>query len=86
MAKGRKTGGRRPGSQNKVTRTFKDMVVQCLQDIGGRPAFAAWATKNRTDFYKIAARLIPTELTTDGDKPLPLRVELTDAAPAPDAE
>ena len=32
MAQGRKTGGRKPGSTNKVTREFRETVRQLLED------------------------------------------------------
>ena len=67
MAKGRKTGGRQVGTLNKITATFKDAIRTVYEDIGGHAAFAAWAKKNQTDFYKIAARLIPTETASIED-------------------
>ena len=39
-------------------------------DIGGHPAFAAWARENPTEFYKIAARLIPSEVNVKADSTL----------------
>ena len=65
--KGQKTGGRQVGTPNKVTTVFKDAVRTVYEDIGGHTAFAAWAKKNQTDFYKIAARLIPTETASNSD-------------------
>lgn len=62
MAQGRKTGGRVAGTPNKVTTVFKDAVRTVYQDIGGHVAFAKWARENPGDFYRIASRLIPTEL------------------------
>lgn len=62
-----KTGGRQVGTPNKVTAIFKDAVRTVYEEIGGNTAFAAWAKKNQTDFYKIAARLIPTETTSKED-------------------
>jgi len=53
--------GRPKGAVNKNTKAFKDAVLLAFQTIGGDDAFAAWAQKNQTEFYKIAARLIPTE-------------------------
>jgi len=64
---GKKTGGRQVGAPNKVTAVFKDAVRTVYEDIGGHTAFAAWAKKNQTDFYKIAARLIPTETASIED-------------------
>ena len=63
MAQGHKTGGRQQGTPNKITTVFKDAVRIVYDDIGGHSAFAAWAKDNPGEFYKIAARLIPTEIT-----------------------
>jgi len=57
-----KLGGRRRGTPNKITAAFKDAVRIVYEDIGGHAAFAAWARKNPSEFYRIAARLIPTEV------------------------
>ena len=62
MAQGRKTGGRQAGTPNKVTTAFKDAVRIVYEDIGGHKAFAEWARENPGDFYRIASRLIPTEI------------------------
>ena len=38
-------------------------------NLGGHDAFTQWAKKHRTEFYKIAARLIPLEIRDpDRDK------------------
>ena len=63
---GKKTGGRQVGAPNKVTAIFKDAVHTVYEDIGGNAAFAAWAKENPTEFYRIAARLIPTEMASQG--------------------
>lgn len=62
MAKGHKTGGRTRGTPNKLTAAFKEAVLLAYDSIGGDAAFATWAQKNQTDFYKIAARLLPQEM------------------------
>ena len=64
--RGQKTGGRHVGTPNKVTAIFKDAVRIVYEDIGGNVAFAAWAKENPTEFYRIAARLIPTEMASQG--------------------
>jgi hypothetical protein len=62
MAKGQKTGGRQAGTPNRVTTAFKDAVRIVYEDIGGHAAFSSWARDNQTEFYRIASRLIPTEI------------------------
>jgi hypothetical protein len=54
--------GRRKGVPNKFTVGAKAIVELCFDDIGGREAFAAWARKHRTEFYKVFARLIPVDV------------------------
>lgn len=55
-----KTGGRRAGVPNKLTTAFREAVQVAYERIGGHEAFAKWAKENPTEFYRIAARLIPT--------------------------
>lgn len=40
MAKGRKTGGRRPGSPNKATREFRETIQRLLDD--NQENIASW--------------------------------------------
>jgi len=40
MAKGRKTGGRRPGSVNKVTVEFRQVIISLLE--ANRDNYAIW--------------------------------------------
>lgn len=75
MAKGKKTGGRQPGSQNKVTSSMKETVSDTLKWLQGQPRvnMRAWAKANPTEFYRIAAKLIPTEIVgKDGESLLPI--------------
>ena len=57
-----KIGGRQVGTPNKLTSTFREAVLLAYQNIGGHEAFSKWAAENPTEFYRIAARLIPTEI------------------------
>ena len=67
MAQGRKTGGRQAGVANRLTTAFKTAVQIVYEDIGGHKAFAEWARENPGDFYRIASRLIPTEIAATGE-------------------
>jgi hypothetical protein len=57
-----KTGGRLPGVSNKFTGAFREAVQIVYNGLGGHTAFLRWAEKNRTEYYRIAARLIPGEM------------------------
>ena len=66
MAKGKKTGGRRPGSPNKVASTAKDNIIAVFDKVGGRDKMAQWAEENQTEFFKIYARLLPVDVDVGG--------------------
>jgi len=59
----REGAGRKEGSVSKLTRSFKELVQQTYEqlELSGR-GMKVWAQENETDFYKIASKLIPTEM------------------------
>ena len=57
-----KTGGRRPGSVNRFTGTFRDAVQTVYSSLGGHASFQKWAKSNLTEYYRIASKLIPLEI------------------------
>jgi hypothetical protein len=65
--------GREPGSQNRVTRSFKEAMLSTFDGLGGATHLLAWAKKNPGDFYRIFARLtppgFPVRLEALGDTP-----------------
>lgn len=63
MAVGRKTGGRKPGSRNKVTSGVKAAFTAAFERCGGVDGLTRWAQEEPGEFYKLYARLIPTEIT-----------------------
>jgi len=62
-----KTGGRRPGTPNRLTGAFREAVLFVYDGLGGHAAFLQWARENPTEYYKIAARLIPGEMREEGE-------------------
>ncbi len=69
MAKGVKTGGRTKGSTNKITKSFKELLHATYQALESTPgkSMKEWALNNQTEFYRIASKLIPTELQHSGE-------------------
>src|SRR4026208_1457303 len=61
-----KTGGRQRGTVNQLTAAFREAVLFVYDGLGGHKAFLQWARDNQTEYYKIAARLIPGEMREDG--------------------
>jgi len=66
MAKGKKTGGRRPGSVNKLTKSARQAFQEAFDAMGGEKTLTAWAVANPTEFFKLYARLIPQEHVGEG--------------------
>ena len=70
MAAGIKTGGRVAGTPNKATATMK-AAIQAVYDklqaaAGGDHAhFLEWAQEEPTEFYKIASKLLPIQMTRE---------------------
>lgn len=63
--KGHKLAKGRPlGSSNVYTRTIKDVVLETFALLQNEPGadLLSWGKENPTEFYKIAARLIPTQI------------------------
>lgn len=59
-----KMGGRQKGSVNKTTRTVKEVVLMVFNELqeDENHDLMSFAIKNPVEFYKIAAKLIPTEV------------------------
>lgn len=69
MATGKKTGGRKRGTPNKATATVREAfehAFQMLQE-DDRANLTTWGRANPTEFYRLAAKLIPTNLNISGD-------------------
>ena len=76
---GGKFGHHRPkGTPNKITREVKDVIAKCFTDIGGAEAFARWARREQTEFYKIYAKLLPISLQANVTKTINVIVSPTD--------
>lgn len=61
---GERRGGRKAGTPNKLTKTVKEAFELAFQTMQEEPGVKLmdWGKANPTDFYKLAARLIPTEI------------------------
>ncbi len=81
MAKGKKTGGRVKGTPNKLTTTVKQAFEQAFAALQQDPEapchLIKWAQTNSTEFYRLAARLIPEEVSGN----VALTVQITKYVP-----
>ena len=70
----RENSGRKKGTPNKISGQVRQNVIDVFDDIGGVKEMAVWAVDNRTEFYRLYAKLMPTQSeigTMDGhDSPL----------------
>lgn len=64
MARGKKTGGRTAGTPNKFTIGVKETVLHAFIALQEDPKvnIQEFGRTNPVEFYKIAAKLIPTEV------------------------
>jgi hypothetical protein len=62
--------GRRKGSQNKITRAVKDMVVAALDQVGGQDYLARQAEENPAAFLTLVGKVIPVQVSGEGGGPV----------------
>jgi hypothetical protein len=67
----------RKGSPNKAGAQVKENLLAVFTRIGGTHEMAEWAKANRTEFYRLYARLVPTDIVIDTREKLV--EEMTDA-------
>lgn len=61
MAKGFKTGGRQPGTPNKVSKTMRESLQEVYEKLGGADGMAAWACGQPDEFYKLWIKMLPQD-------------------------
>jgi len=68
MAKGKKTGGRQPGTPNKVTRAIREHFEHAFELLqqDDTANLTSWARANPTEFYRLSSKLIPTQVNAQG--------------------
>jgi len=65
----------RKGSPNKLGALAKDNIAAVFNRLGGTLAMAEWAEANKTEFYRLYGRLIPTQVTGEEGGPVKITVE-----------
>jgi len=70
MAKGIKTGGRKPGSPNKITRELKEMILQALEENGGVEYLKQRAIDNPASFLTLLGKVLPMQIAGDPESPV----------------
>ena len=59
--------GKPKGATNKITKSVKEAFEIAFNELQGdsEANLANWAKENTTEFYKLAAKLIPTSVSAD---------------------
>jgi hypothetical protein len=70
MAKGRKTGGRKAGTPNKVTGELKDMILGALGEVGGQAYLVTQARSNPNAFLTLVGKVLPMQVTGKDGGPI----------------
>lgn len=63
----KKVGGRAKGTKNKIGQDVKNSLLFVYKTIGGDKSFSDWAKEEKTEFYKMYSKLLPTEMEHTGD-------------------
>ena len=74
MAFGRKTGGRQPGSVNKINADLKEMILGALSDVGGRDYLALRAKDTPAAFLTLVGKVLPMQLAGEGGGPVTINL------------
>lgn len=72
-------GGRPRGAQNKSSITVKDAFAEAFCELQEDPKakLVEWAKKNTTEFYKLASKLIPMQVSADIDNNITVKHDLS---------
>lgn len=63
MAKGIKTGGRKKGTPNKISRDIREAVLQSFATVGGAAYLAEQARANPTAYLSLVGKVLPLQVT-----------------------
>ena len=75
MAKGIKTGGRKKGVPNKISRDIREAVLQSFETVGGAAYLAEQARANPTAYLTLVGKVLPLQISGEGGGPARIVVE-----------
>jgi len=74
MAKGRKTGGRQPGSPNRMTRELREMVLGALDKAGGEDYLIVQSRENAPAFLALVGKCLPKDVNLNAGVKLSVKL------------
>lgn len=75
--------GRVKGSQNKITKALKDMILGALEDAGGQAYLTEQSAANPVAFMGLVGKVLPLQVTGSDGGPIQHTVDaakMSDAA------
>ncbi len=69
VSRGNAGKGRKPGSQNKVPKALKEMILGALDRAGGEDYLLQQAHDNPTTFLALIGKILPSELAVSAVPP-----------------
>ncbi len=75
MAKGIKTGGRKKGVPNKISRDIREAVLQSFETVGGSKYLAEQARLNPVAYLTLVGKVLPLQISGEGGGPARIVVE-----------
>lgn len=57
--------GRPKGSPNKVSKALKDMILEALDDAGGKDYLLSQASENPQAFMTLLGKILPSEIKAE---------------------
>ncbi|KTS10264.1 hypothetical protein SB2_06870 [Methylobacterium radiotolerans] len=80
---GERRGGRQKGTPNKVTGLLKDAILQAAEAAGGEAGLVGYltiqATENPAGFMTLLGKVLPMQVTGEGDGPIKIVINGDDA-------
>ena len=73
MAKGYKTGGRQPGTPNKITTAVRDAILNAFQEVGGESYLTSVAKDDPRTFCTLLGKVLPTQISNE----VPTKLEIS---------
>lgn len=68
---GERRGGRKKGSQNKVTKAAKEAIHEAFQRLGDVDGLVEWSELNKKEFYTIIwPKIIPLQVGGEQGNPI----------------
>jgi len=58
-----------------MSRSVKENVVAVFDELGGREQMTTWGRENQTEFYRLYATLLPTDVSGPDSEAIPVAVD-----------